>query len=290
MGLNKIVLLANENARGKSREGVMSANEILAKHVTTEVLFTKNIAEARSATSAFGKNPDNIIVACGGDGTVNEIANALPPQGILGIIPAVTANVIAKELGIPFSYREAAKTLLTSAIKTIDVGVANGRKFIFVAGIGFDAHVAAKVSPFLKRKIGKYAFHLAGFKEFITYKAPKIEVSVDGKPYIKGRFGIFANMRRYGGDFFFAKDARYDDGILDMVLLPNIGTARMLKVLSYAKKNKSIPESSAIQISGKKFKVKISPGSFYQLDGEVVENVEELNIEVLPKNLNIMVP
>lgn len=290
MSLNKIVLLANENARGKSRKGVMAANEILSKHVTTEVVFTKSIEEARIAASVSGDNPDNIVVACGGDGTVNEIANALPPQGVLGIIPAGTANVIAKELGIPLSYREAAKTLLTSAIKTIDVGVANGRKFIFVAGIGFDAHVAAKVSPFLKRKIGKYAFHIAGLKEFITYKAPKIEVSVDDKPYIKGRFGIFANMRRYGGDFFFAKNARYDDGILDMVLLPDIGTIRMMKVLGYAKKNKSIPNSSAIQISGKKFKVKISPSSFYQLDGEVVDEVEGLDIEVLPQNLNVMVP
>lgn len=290
MSLEKIIILANQNARGKSKEGVHIASQLLSAHIKTEVVFTNSIEQARDITSLEGRNPNNLIVACGGDGTVNEIVNALPPEGVLGIIPAGTANVIAKELGIPFAYKEAAKSLLTSAIKKIDLGIANDRKFIFVAGIGFDAHVAANVSSYLKRKIGKFAFHLAAAKELITYSPPDITVSVDNQSPVNGKFAIFANMRRYGGDLFFAREASPDDGLLHMVLLRDLKVHTFLNLLTRAQRNVRIPDEYAIQMTGKKFHVETNIQTGCQLDGEVVGKTNCFNIEILPRYLKIVVP
>lgn len=290
MPLNKVIILANQNARGKSKEGVKLASEVLSSHIKTEVVFTQSIEQARDIASNSGRNHDNLIVACGGDGTVNEIANALPPEGVLGIIPAGTANVIARELGIPFSYKEAAKSLLTSAIKKIDLGVANGRKFLFVAGIGFDAHVAARVSSYLKSKLGRYAFHIAAAKELITYIPPIIKVSVDGKPFEYGQFAIFANMRRYGGDLFFARNASPDDGLLHMVLLRDLKVHTFLNLLTRAKRNVRIPQEYAIQMTGKKFFIETNIQAGCQLDGEVVGDNNSFSIEILPESLKMVIP
>ena len=290
MTLKKIFILANQHSRDNSAEGLKVASNLLSKHLDTKVVLTKNIEHAKSITSNIGQNPDNLVVACGGDGTINTIVNALPPQGVLGIIPAGTANVISKELGIPISYKEAAKTLLTTAINKLDIGVINGRKFIFVAGIGFDAHVAKQVSPFLKKKIGKFAYHIAALQSFIKYKPPTLTVLVDEEPISLGQFGIIANMRRYGGDFFFAKNARYDDGLLNIMLLKSFTLHTMLKVLTYAKRCQAIPNKFVTQISAKNITIKSNREVLYQLDGEVINEAKTFNIKILPKHLKIVMP
>jgi len=169
--------------------------------------------------------------------------------------------------------------LLTGAAQKCDLGSCNGRKFIFVAGIGFDAVVAGAVSPTLKKLFGRYAYHIAGLQQFCFYRPPILKIRVDGgSEEFTGHFAIFANMRRYGGDLFFAPDARYDDGILNMVLVEDFSMRTMLQLLNFALRNGQKPQHGVRTLTGRKFHIRTSEPTPYQLDGEVFAAASEFTI------------
>jgi YegS/Rv2252/BmrU family lipid kinase len=241
MPLKKIFILYNANARTINIDQLKKAHSFLASKLPTELIQTKSPKEAIEKAKKLGQTPDHLIVPCGGDGTINTVLNGLPQNSTMGILPAGTANVIARELGIPLNFKDAAKLLLTGATKKIDLGEFNGRKFIFVAGIGFDATVADSVSSPLKKLIGKLAYHVETGKQFPFYIPPDISIKIDNKPEVKGKYAIIANMRRYGGDLFFARNAKYDDGLLDLVLFEEWSLNLLLHSFNCARKN--IPTS-----------------------------------------------
>jgi YegS/Rv2252/BmrU family lipid kinase len=209
----------------------------------------------------------------------------------LGIIPAGTANVIARELGIPLDIREAAKNLLTGAIQKVDTGLCNGRRFLFVAGIGFDAHVAAKVSPFLKKTTGKIAYHISTFKELLTYKAPSLRLRLDNQPKeIKAEFIIIANMRRYGGDLFFAPEAMHNDGVLNLVVAKKLNSSTLFKLFNFARRKAPFPGEVATSIKAQSFQIQAEAPTPYQLDGEVFGATQTFYFTINKQKLNILTP
>lgn len=284
----KIFILANTTARTLDLPAIKAAAAIINRHVPTEILATTTMRHAIDSAAKLSSNPANLVVACGGDGTINTLLNAIQPQATLGIIPTGTANVIARELGVPLNITDAAKTLLTGAVQEIDMGTCNGQKFAFVAGIGFDAQVAAAVSAVLKRLIGRAAYYIAGLLEFITYKAPELKIIVDDNTAYHGHFALFANMRRYGGELFFAPQARYDDGILQMVLLKSFSVHAMLRLLNFARGNSGFPDDVAVAVSGKDFKVTCNTATPWQLDGEVFPAASKFNIGLSPDKTRII--
>ncbi|GAB1351449.1 hypothetical protein MASR1M12_01790 [Erysipelotrichia bacterium] len=279
MKTEKIAILANAASRTLNRAELAATASHINRFLPCETIFTTSIENARETAQSLSADPACLVAACGGDGTIHTVINSVVPEAITGIIPAGTANVIARELGIPVQMREAGKLLLTGAAQKCDLGTCNGRKFIFVAGIGFDAVVADAVSPTLKKLFGRYAYHIAGLQQFCFYRPPTLRIRVDDGPdEFTGRFAIFANMRRYGGDLFFAPDARYDDGILNMVLVEDFSMRTMLQLLNFARRNGPQPPDGVRTLTGRKFHVTASEPAPYQLDGEVFAAAAEFTI------------
>lgn len=291
MNPEKIYILANLKARTQNRIELEEAIAGIGRHLPAELIYTESAEDARHQAEKLSANPANIVAACGGDGTVNSVLQGIGDQGTLGIIPSGTANVIARELGIPLNFRDACKNLLTAAVKKIDVGLCNGHRFLFVAGTGYDAHVAARVSPSLKRFLGKFAYHIASCKELLTYRPPRLTFSFnDGRPVIEGEFAIIANMRRYGGDLFFAPAARYDDGILDLVILRRFNPRTLLRLFNYARRVAPLPADDVIEARAESFNIHASADCPYQLDGESFPGIRTFYFSVKKQKINILIP
>ncbi len=275
----KIAILANAASRTLKRAELEAASAHINKFLPCEIIYTSSIEHARTTAAELSARPEYLVAACGGDGTIHTVFNNLAEGAAMGIIPAGTANVIARELGIPLSMREAGKLLLTGAVQETDIGTCNGRKFIFVAGIGFDAQVAGSVSPLLKKIFGRYAYHINGVLQFLTYHPPTLRVTITGQSQEHtGQFAIIANMRRYGGELFFAPQARYDDGLLNMILVNDFSLKTMLSLLNFARGNGSFPSHGVTALTAPGFEIKSSFPVPFELDGEVFAATKEFSI------------
>ncbi len=290
MPLRRIVVIANPRAGLRVGGALTQAVELLKKHIETRVEPTQHAGHAEQLARELGSDPDTLVAVCGGDGTLYEALNGIPSQGVLGLLPAGTANVVARELGIPLDLREAAKVLLTGAVRSLDVGVCNGRRFLMVAGFGYDAHVAARVPSSVKRVLGKYAYHLQAAYEYLTYKPPCLQISMDGGEWLDGKFALIANLRRYGGDLFFAQDARPDDGLLNLVLFRDFSPRSIVRGVGGAWLRRGVPEQVAERRTGRVLRLRSDSAVPHQLDGEVLPEIREAEIHVLSAALKMVAP
>ncbi len=189
----------------------------------------------RGDAEAFARNADrdhvDVIAVAGGDGTINEVVNGLHDPALpLAIIPLGTANVLAHEIGLGGSPTEIARTIAHGTPRPISVGVVNGRRFVMMAGFGFDAYVVSTVKPKLKRILGKAAYVLSTLAALMAFRFPKYRVRVDGETFDVAS-AVIANGHFYGGTFICARDARLVDPTLHAVLFLKWG---VLPTIRYA--------------------------------------------------------
>lgn len=179
--------------------------------------------DAQSVASRTTKDQYDRIVVAGGDGTVNEVINGLTPSSPpVALIPMGTANVLAAEIGLGSQAAEIAKTIVFGDARPVSLGDVNGRKFVLMTGVGFDAFVVATVSARLKRIMGKGAYVLASLSQFLKGRLPHFEVHVDGARYDAASI-IIANAHFYGGRFVCAPEARMDSDVLHVCLFERAG-------------------------------------------------------------------
>ncbi len=219
------VLIYNAAAgQGDLRRKLESIAADLGVHgISLELLETLAPGHAADIARESLDAGAGIVVVCGGDGTINEAALALAGSRIpLGILPGGTANVLARELGIPRSLRSAAFVLHSGVETAISVGLANERRFLMMAGFGFDAMVLTGFNPFLKRHLGRLAYAVRCAEEFVRLQAPELEIVID-ESVVKASMVIAANIRLYGGDFVLAPEADPTDDLLDLVLFQGKG-------------------------------------------------------------------
>jgi len=290
MPLKRIVVIANPNSRGVSPPELQETIRFLSKSVETRLVWTEAPGLATGLASEHGSDPDSLIVACGGDGTIFEVLNGLPARGVLGILPAGTANVIARELGMPLNLKDAAKALLSGTVRKLDTGRFNGKRFLMVAGLDFDAHIASSVPRIPKKLLGQWAYHLESLRCYPFYTCPKITVEIDGSETIEGVFALVANLRRYGGGLFFAQDARPDDGLLNLVLFKKLSLPYLIKALWGAWTRRGVDSKVAYRRLGKAFRIIPDRVVRGQLDGEILQPFSEATIEVEPAALAMVVP
>lgn len=172
------------------------------------------------AREAARSNNYDIVVAGGGDGTVNEVINGLMPNPIqMGILPLGTSNGLARELNIPLNPLKSAEAIIEGTSVKVDVGVANGRYFGIMLGCGFDALAVEETNLKLKKFAGKYAYVIAAIKNLYKYKSHRINLIVDGERLDDdATFVVVSNTRRYAGKYSLTPKALYDDGIFDIFM------------------------------------------------------------------------
>lgn len=163
------------------------------------------------------------VVAIGGDGTVNEVLNGLAGGEVpLAIVPTGTVNVLALELGLPLDPPDAVRVAAGWRVTRIDLGLVGERYFALMAGVGFDADVVSRVTPTMKRALKEAAFVLQGVAAYVTGEHPLVRIECDDRT-TEGYFVVLGNARNYGGSFGVTPLADMRDGLLDVVVLKDMG-------------------------------------------------------------------
>ena len=236
--------------------------------------------------AAADQNHD-LIVAAGGDGTINEVVNGIAGK-TLGILPFGTVNVFTKELGIPANLAAAWRVLETGRPRAIDLGCAEfagrTRTFVQLAGVGFDASAVRAVSLKLKRKVGPLSYIVAGLKILRTRHAP-----VDVGSGISGAAVLIGNGRYYGGKVRVFPRAKLDDGLLDVCVFEKFGAFEMLRYLPGILCGKHPQMAGVHYFKTAEFTCRTTGTTPFQLDGEDAGD-GPIKFSVKPGALRVIVP
>jgi diacylglycerol kinase (ATP) len=231
----------------------------------------------------------DLVVVAGGDGTVNETINGLARSGLpLALIPLGTANVLAAEIGLGPDPAAVARCVALGQPRPIALGAAAGRRFILMAGAGFDAHVVAGVSVPMKRWLGKGAYVLSTLRQLLVFDFPGYEVLTDNTVRHAASV-IVTNARYYGGRFVCAPEARLESDTLQVCLFERAGR---LAAIGYglALFSGRLPRLSSYRVvEARRIEVRGRPGDPTQVDGDGIGRLN-VAIEVLPKALDLVFP
>ncbi len=221
------VVIGNPNSGRAGDEDFLEGHaEVLRSGgIPTRVLNTEYPNHATELAAGAG---DRLVVAAGGDGTVNEVINGLSPGATLGIIPLGTANVLARELGLPLDPEGACGRIVEGGRTRVDLGIAMDergveRRFACMAGVGFDAKVVGEVTPRQKRYLRRLAFQVVAFKVLFAGRFPPVRISA-GEEVHWARFAIVANGHYYGGDYRVTGPGLLTSGKLETVLVERVGS------------------------------------------------------------------
>ena len=194
---------------------------------------TKNTGDAIRLARTAAEQKLDALIAVGGDGTVNEVANGLVDSTTaLGVLPSGTANVWAKEMGLPLGdLVTAARRLADAEVRAIDVGEVCGptlrpRVFVLWSGIGLDAAITHNVEPQreMKRRLGALMFWLVGIQTAWSYRGKRATITVGGKRFRRHvTLALAANVQLYAGIVRIAPKARVDDGLLEFAIFRGTG-------------------------------------------------------------------
>ena len=173
------------------------------------------------------KDEADLIAVMGGDGTVAEVANGLAhSKAPLLIVPTGTENIIATELGLSNVAQRLEELLRDGRTHPVDLGCANGRYFLAILGAGFDADVIERVHVERTGHITHMSYFWPIWRTFWEYRFPPIRVEADGELLCDGPALVFVgNMARYAVGLRILRDARFDDGLLDLCVFPCQGQA-----------------------------------------------------------------
>ncbi|MFD3261109.1 diacylglycerol kinase [Paenibacillus lentus] len=244
----------------------------------------------REAAEAVRRGYD-VIIAAGGDGTLNEVVNGmaglenLPP---LGIFPMGTTNDFARAMGIPKRWEDYCDLVIENKTRPIDIGKVNGRYFINIAGGGSLTELTYEVPSKLKTMIGQLAYYMKGIEKVASLSPTELLIRADGHGVLEGEFMLFliANSNSVGGFEKLAPDARIDDGLLDVIAVRKCNLAEFIRLLTMALRGDHFSDPRVVYFKTKRMEV-TSPGLVQlNLDGELGGELPGV-FEILPSHLRI---
>ncbi|MBK0379847.1 diacylglycerol/lipid kinase family protein [Mucilaginibacter segetis] len=287
----KALFIINPVSGGKKKDEVP---ELIQKYVDpsafeTDVEFTSGVLHARSLAKAAADEYD-IIVAVGGDGTINEIASAIAgTDTVLGIIPYGSGNGLSRFLNIPMNVEGAFKTFNAGRTITIDAAKMNDQWFFNMAGMGFDAHISHVFAQGSKTR-GFYNYLKSSIQEIASYKAQTYQLLIDGKPYEREAFMLsFANSSQYGNNAHISPEASVQDGLLDVCIIKPFPLYRFPE-MGLRMITKTANKTSYVEIiQGKHIEVSRKADGAIHLDGEPQVAGTNLKIDIVPATLKVIV-
>jgi diacylglycerol kinase (ATP) len=246
---------------------------------------------------------NDLVIVCGGDGTINEVVNGISPGAVtLGILPGGTANIIAKELRLPHDPVQAARELTSWRPRRIALGLVTGspvapstspaeirRYFLSVAGVGYDAYVIRRLTFDFKMSLGVVAYVLEGVKQVMRYSFPPVVCHTDGRE-IRATFAVVQRTSRYAGWFRTAPR--------QSVIKPQFGVSlyksrRRLRYFLYGAAivaQRTLPDIEQMEVQKIEFSAE-TPGTpiYFELDGELA-GILPARFEVAPDMLSLLMP
>ena len=289
--MKKVAFILNPISGTRTKKTILKYIEkVAALHPDYAVEFyrTKCAGDACNAARDFVARGYDAVVAIGGDGTVNEVAEGLVHSGVkLGIIPVGSGNGLARHLNIPLNYQRAVDAVFEGRPQFIDAGKINGKVFFCTAGIGFDAVVGDKFNSSGSRGLMTYVEFCT--REYVKYRPEKYEIAMNGTRFTSKAFLItFANSSQWGNNAFIAPDANISDGMMDIVVwneapkatMPLLTAELFLKTLKYSQFVDTYRCKELLIIREKE--------GLVQFDGEIVMMGNELSLSVLHKAVEVI--
>lgn len=237
----------------------------------------------------------DLILAAGGDGTINETINGIATTRVpFGILPAGTANVLANEIGLSNRPDEAARQILHTkpvriALGALDIPGKMRRYFALMAGVGLDARIVYELDLKLKNRIGKLAYWHGGFKQF-GRPVPRFHVSVNGEQYCAS-FALITRVRNYGGDFEIARRVKLTDNDFEVVVFQNSEWTDYIRFFGAVMANRLHNTNGVALTRATEIEVNAPEDQriYVQTDGEAV-GVLPARISVVPDALTLLTP
>lgn len=294
MELPRYPLLFNPNARGhKGRKAL----KFIMNNATRFALYaTRSEQEAIDLASDFAAKGEPLVIAAGGDGTLNAVVQGLiGTKTALGVFPSGTMNVFARELGIPvpgfnnMPLDKALEVIDSGNIKKVDMFTVNQRPFIQMAGMGFDAAVIESTSPELKKKLGPLTYLISGVK-LLGANPPKLTLTLPDGTTKEGVAILAGNGGLYGGQVKLFNKAENNDKLLDFLIFKENGYQLVSDTLAGIRGN--IPEHSETMeyVQAKKVTITCEGEVPFQVDGDLAGRGSEFVFKRAKKRLRVAAP
>ena len=281
----EILVILNPAARSERAKNTWKKIE---KFPGCKLRITTAPGDARAAAERAVAEGFKTIVAAGGDGTVNDVVNGIAGADVaLGILPVGTMNVFAAELGLPSDLAEAWAVIREGRTRKIDLARANARYFVQLAGVGLDAQVVQETSWNFKKNFGPLSYVISA-AQIAARKPPRLFVEADGVER-EGSFVLIGNGRYYGGPVAVFKDARIDDGKLDVLIFKNLGYLDIARYLGTIFMGKHTRLSDVEYFQTKKAAVRSDENVPVEVDGEVVAQLP-VTFRISSRKLRVLVP
>jgi diacylglycerol kinase (ATP) len=235
------LLIYNPAAGQRDRRAQMRAVSERVKARGLELINAPTDApgHATEIVRSFLPSGLDVVVVCGGDGTISEAACGLAGSGVpLAILPGGTSNVLVRELSIPLDLDQATALLFDGERRMVRLLLANDRPFLLWAGIGLDARIMGRMLPFLKRWLGRTGIFVTVASEFFLYEFPRLEVTVDGARH-EATFAVVCHARRYAGDWIIAPEASLDADEMEVLLFSGRSRWRLFSLFRHIRLAKS---------------------------------------------------
>jgi YegS/Rv2252/BmrU family lipid kinase len=260
--------------------------------LTYEIVLTKAPKHATElARQAAGRF--EVIVAVGGDGTVNEVASGLiGTPAVLGIIPTGSGNDFSREVGQTADIKKDITRLLSSQVGHIDVGQVNGNYyFVNAFGAGFDGEVAARAHDFMKYGRGLAGYLFSVLRTLATYKFHRVRITVDSSEPIAREilFVAVANGTTYGGGFNVAPGTKINDGFFTVCIVDKTTKLYALRQIPKFMKGKHIGLPPVHMLTGRHIIIESADMLQAQADGELPPPAQLFDIQILPGQLNVLI-
>lgn len=290
--MKNLLVVVNPISGRSSKKNVISTidSHIDRKKYDVAIRFTEYAGHATILADEAVKSGVDVVVAVGGDGTVNEVAKALiHTNTALGIIPCGSGNGLARHLRIPMNVRKAIEIINTGAIEAIDSLIVNGRPCFCTAGVGYDAQVSAEYAK--EKRRGLITYVRKAIEGWFKYEPQEYIIETDFKTLQRKAMAITcANANQWGNEFHVAPKASLKDGLIDVTIIHPIkffhALAMPFQILGYSfDRNPDVECLKASCVAVRSFR-----NVHFHVDGDPISETKEVAVSVSHNSLHVISP
>lgn len=288
--MRPLVLLVNPSSGGGRAlkllprvEAVLDQRRVPFRVVRTNSM-EHGVAKALAAVEA-----DELPVVVSGDGMIGAIGGAMAgAETPLGIVPAGRGNDLTRVLGIPTDPVEATEVILAGHSRTIDIGEANGRRFLGIASVGFDSDANRIANA--SRLRGNLVYAYAALRALVAWKPARFTIAIgEERTRVEGYSVVVANSSAYGGGMYVAPDAKLDDGEFDVVTIEKVGKLRFVSNLPKVFKGTHVHNDEVRVVRASRLSLSAGRPFAVYADGEHLTDLPA-DLRVIPHALRVLVP
>ncbi len=264
-------------------------NTIDRERFDFDIKRTKRAGHAAELAREAAEQGYDIVVAVGGDGTVNEVARAIVhTDTALGIVPSGSGNGLARHLQIPLDTAGAVRIINEAAVRCLDYGRINGLPFFCTCGLGFDAFVSLKFSESGKR--GPLSYVENTLREGWKYQPETYTLELDGETVKYKAFLIAcANASQYGNNAYIAPHASMEDGLMDVIIMEPFNTIESPQIILQLF-NKTLDNNTHVKtLQAKKVRITRPSDGVAHCDGDPFVTGKVIEVELINKSFNVVV-